>query len=168
MFEGAHIVETVGQFDEYDADVGDHGEKHFADIFRLAVFAIGELDFFYFGDAVDDVGDLVAEGVGYLPTGNGGVFNGVVKQAGSDGGGIELHLGEDEGDFQWMQGKWFAGRAFLSGVVLEGKVVGALDDGDVVCGTIAAHSGQQHLEGIGEVSIVSVRGRSGGVRGDHG
>ena len=61
MLEGAHVVEPVGQLDQDHADVGDHGEQHLAHVLGLAVFAIGELDFVDFGDALDDVGDLVAE-----------------------------------------------------------------------------------------------------------
>ena len=39
----------------------DHGQQHLADVLRLAVFAVGELDFVDLGDALDDVRDLLAE-----------------------------------------------------------------------------------------------------------
>ena len=61
VLQGAHIMEAVGKFDEHDAHIGDHGQQHLADVFRLAVFAIGELDLVDVGDALDDAGNLRAE-----------------------------------------------------------------------------------------------------------
>ena len=61
MFERAHIVQAVSQLDEHDAHIGDHGEQHLANVFSLAVFAIGELDLVDLSDALDDVGDLITE-----------------------------------------------------------------------------------------------------------
>jgi len=48
-------------------------------------FAIGELDLVDIGDALDDVGHLVAEAGGNLLIGGGRVLNRVVQQAGGDG-----------------------------------------------------------------------------------
>ena len=63
VLERAHVVQAVGELDDDDADVGDHGEQHLADVLGLMVFAIGELDLVEFGDAFDDVCDLFAEAV---------------------------------------------------------------------------------------------------------
>src|SRR5271163_421184 len=38
IFERAHVVQAVGEFDHHHADVVDHGEEHLADVFGLAVF----------------------------------------------------------------------------------------------------------------------------------
>ena len=105
MLQGAHVVEAVGELDDDDADVGDHGEEHLADVLGLMVFAVGELDFVELGDAFDDVGDLLAEALFDLFGGDVGVFDGVVQQAGGDGGGVHLELGEDEGDLERMDGR---------------------------------------------------------------
>jgi hypothetical protein len=96
VLEGAHVVEAVGELDDDDADVGDHGEEHLADVLGLVIFAVGELDFVELGDAFDDVGDLLAEALFDLFGGDVGVFDGVVEEAGGDGGGVHLELGEDE------------------------------------------------------------------------
>ena len=93
MFQGAHVVETIGEFDEHHANIGDHGEEHFSDVFRLAILAIGKLDLVDFGDAVDDVGNLFAEGFSNFAAGHGGIFDCIVKQAGGNGGRIQLHFG---------------------------------------------------------------------------
>ncbi len=54
--------------------------------------------------------------------GDGGVFNGVVKQAGGDGGGVELHLGEDFRDFQRMDDVGLAGSAQLALVIVDAEL----------------------------------------------
>ena len=61
VLEGAHVVQAVGEFDEDDADVVDHGQHHLAEVFGLRFFAGGEVDLADLGDALDDVGDLLAE-----------------------------------------------------------------------------------------------------------
>ncbi len=66
VLERAHVVQAVGELDDDDADVGDHGQQHLADVFGLVVFAVGELDLVELGDAFDDVGDLLAEALGDL------------------------------------------------------------------------------------------------------
>ena len=79
VLERAHVVEAVGELDDDDAHVGDHGEQHLADVLGLVVLAVGELDFVELGDAFDDVGDLLAEAAGNVGGGDVGVFDGVVQ-----------------------------------------------------------------------------------------
>ena len=138
MLEGAHVVEAVGQLDEDHAHVADHGEEHLADVLGLAVFAIRELDFVDFCDAFDDVRDLLAEFRDDVFGGDGGIFDGVVEEAGGDGGGVELHLREDDGDLERMQDVGLAGGAELSVVVLKAELPGLADDVDVVGGAVGA------------------------------
>ena len=66
VLERAHVVQAVGELDDDDANVGDHGEQHLADVLGLVVFAVGELDLVELGDAFDDVRDLLAEALGDL------------------------------------------------------------------------------------------------------
>ncbi len=94
MLERAHVVQAVGELDDDDADVADHGEEHLADVLSLAVFAVGELDFVELGDAFDDVRDLLAEFAVDVFGGDGGVFDRVMQQACGDGGGVHLQFGE--------------------------------------------------------------------------
>ena len=85
MFERAHVVQSVGEFDEYDADVIDHGEHHLAQVFSLRFLARGEIDLADLGDAFDDVRDLLTKFFADVDDGDRGVFDGVVEQAGGDG-----------------------------------------------------------------------------------
>ena len=50
-----------------------------------------------------------------------GVFDGVVQQAGGDGGGVHLQLGENEGDFERMDDVGFTRGALLAFVLFAGR-----------------------------------------------
>ena len=52
--------------------------------------------------------------------------------------GIHFHVGEDVADFEGMNEVGFAGGAVLTGVVLLGKFVGALDEVEIVVRTVFA------------------------------
>ena len=152
-------MQPVGQLDENDAHIADHGEQHLADVFGLAIFAVRELDLVDLGDAFDDVGDLVAEVCGDVGGGDGGVFDSVVEQAGSDGGGVELHLRQDERDLKRMQDVGLAGRADLALMVLEAELPGAADNVDVVVGTVGPDGIEQRAElGVRKAAGIHWRG----------
>jgi hypothetical protein len=167
VLEGAHVVQAVGELDEDDADIADHSEEHLADVLGLAVFAIGELDFVDFGDALDDVGDLLAEFGDDVFGGDGGVFDGVVEEAGGDGGGVELHLGEDEGDLQRMEDVGLAGGAELAVMVLEAELPGLADDVGVVGGTIGVDGVQEPAKLLPEQVRDPLNGERGGLNTRH-
>src|SRR5208337_5371908 len=61
VFERAHVVQPVGEFDKHHADVIDHGQHHLAQVFRLRLFARGKVDLVDLGNAFDDVGNLLAK-----------------------------------------------------------------------------------------------------------
>ncbi len=102
VLERAHVVQAVGQLDEHHADVVDHGQHHLAQVFGLLFFARGEVDFADLGDALDDVGDLLAEFLADVDDGDGGVFDRIVQQSGGDGDRVHFHFGENERDFERM------------------------------------------------------------------
>ncbi len=159
VLEGAHVVEAVGELDEDDADVGDHGQQHLADVFCLAVFAIGELNFVDLGDAFDDVGDLIAEAGFNLLTGGGRVFDGVVEEAGGDGGRVHLHFGENFSHFKRMDDVGLARGTHLALVVLDAEVPGFADEIYVFVGTIGLYLAEEGFKA--DVNGVVLRGRRG-------
>ncbi len=169
VLERAHVVEPVGELDDDDADVVDHGEEHLADVLGLRVFAVGELDLVELGDAVDDVRDLLAEAFVDLVGGDVGVFDGVVKQAGGDRGGVHLELGEHLGYFEGMDDVGLAGGALLTLVLLLREDPGSANQVLVVAGAVRAQRGKHVLEPVFEVKwIVWVWrgcGCGGAVRG---
>ena len=146
VFEGAHVVEAVGQLDEHDAHVGHHGQQHLAHVLGLAVFAVGELDLVDLGDAIDDVRHLVAEsGVDFL-AGGGRVFHRVMEEAGGDGRGVQLHLGQDFRHFEGVNDVGLAGSAHLAGMMLDAELPGFANEGDVFAGAVGLDLAQEGFE----------------------
>ena len=167
MLEGAHVVQAVSQLDEHHAHVFHHGQEHLADVFGLAVFAVGKLDFVDFGDALDDVGHLVAElGLDFF-VGGGRVFNRIVQQAGGDGGRVHLHLRQHLGYLERVDDVGLAGGAHLAFMMLDAELPCLADEGDVFTGTVGVDVLEQRFktlvdgvaDGIGRSSLRFRRGR---------
>ena len=137
VFERPHVVQAVGELDDDDAYVADHGEEHLADVLGLVIFAVGEFDLVEFGDAFDDVGDLIVEAFGDLGGCDVGVFDGVVEQAGGDGGRIHFEVGEDLADFEGMDDVGLARGAVLAGVLLDAEGPCLADEVEIVLGAVA-------------------------------
>jgi hypothetical protein len=135
-FKRAHVVETVGKFDDDDAKVGDHGEKHLADVFCLMVFAVCELDFVELGNAFNDVRDLLTEAARDFCGGNVSVFYCIVQKACSDGGGIHFQFCEDDCDFKRVPNVELTGGAELACMLLNAEVPCGANEIEIVIGTI--------------------------------
>ena len=136
VFEGAHVVQAVGELDEHYADVVDHGEHHLAQVFGLRFFARGEINLADLGDAFDDVRDLLTKFFADIDDGDRGVFDRVVQQAGGDRDRVHFHLGEHLRHFEWVNQVRLTRGAGLAFVMLQGVVVGFLNDGEIVLRTI--------------------------------
>ena len=139
MLEGAHVVQAVGELDEDDADVVDHGEHHLAQVLGLLLLAGGEVDLADLGDAFDDMSDLLAEFLANVDDGDGGVLDRIVEKSGGDGDRVHFHFGENQSNFERMNQVRLAGGAGLAFVMLQGIVVGFLDDGEIVLRTVLLH-----------------------------
>ena len=146
-FEGAHIVDAVGKLDEDDADVVDHGEKHFADVFRLARFR---------APCMLRRPILVTPSTRRATSSPNrswrresrkfGVFDDVVEKCGGESGGIQTHVREDVGDFEKVSDVGIAGTAELVAVAFGGDIKGAADQPGIIGRTIGAELGQELLE----------------------
>ena len=77
--QGAHVVQSVCQFDEDDADVPGHGQHHLAQVFGLLLGLGLELDLGDLGHAIHQLGHFFAEFPGQLFLGNAGVLDHVVQ-----------------------------------------------------------------------------------------
>ena len=129
--ERAHVVEAVGQLDQDHPDVGGHRHHHLAVVLGLALVAALEGDPGQLGDAVDQLGDLLAELVADLLEAGAGVLDRVVQQRRAERLGVEPHAGADLGDPDRVGDELVAGVAQLVGVAVAGEVEGALDRGAV-------------------------------------
>ncbi len=126
VFERPHVVQTVGELDDDDADVLRHGDEHLADVLRLLLFVSRQRDFAEFGDAVDELGDLIAEDVPDVVQGDIGVFHGVVQDGGDDGLVIHAEIEQDARDRDRMHDVRLSGITALVFMGLRSELVGRL------------------------------------------
>src|SRR5665213_447007 len=116
--QSAHVMQAVGQLDQDDADIVDHGQQHLADAFSLAFLARGQIELAELGDPVDAAGHFVAEPLGDLFDRRGGVFDHIVEEPGLEADHVHVHVGELAGDQQRMGHVRFAGHSHLPKVPL--------------------------------------------------
>ncbi len=76
--ERAHVVRSVGELHQDDADVARHGEDHLAEVLGLFLLARREVDLADLGHAVDERSDLRPEDLLDLLDARQRVFDGVV------------------------------------------------------------------------------------------
>ena len=149
-------MEPVGQLDQDDAEVADHGQEHLAEGLGLLLFlrdvgVAGDL-----GDAVDELGDVVAE---HLLQ---GLFRGervledVVEQPDGDGGLVEAHLRENVRDLEGVDEIRLARAADLPAMLPRREDVGPLQQLLVEVRLIALDL----LEDLFEADHGDVTGRS--------
>ena len=136
VFEGSHVVQSVGQLDQNHPDVVDHGEHHLAQIFGLRFFSSGKIYFADLGDALDDVGNLLAELFANVDDGDGSIFDGIVKQPGGNGHRIHLHLSQNQRHFEGMDKVGLARSAGLAIMILQGIFVGFFYNRQIVVRTV--------------------------------
>ncbi len=61
VLERAHVVQAIGELDQDDPDVVDHGQDHLAEVLGLGLLLARELELRDLGHALDDVRDVRAE-----------------------------------------------------------------------------------------------------------
>ncbi len=141
-----HVVQAIGELDEDDADVVDHRQQHLAEVLRLPLLARRERDGADLGHPFDDVRDVGAEELGDALDRGQGVLDDVVQEAGGDGDGVELHVGEEIGDGERVDEVGLPGMADLA-LVLEGREhVGPPEQLDVGVGGVGPHFFEEILE----------------------
>ena len=139
MLQRPHVVQTVGQLHQQDADVLGDGEDEFAQVLGLARVLGLELQPRQLGDPLDQRGDLLAEAFGDVVAGGRGVLNHVVQQGGDDGGGVEPVVGQDPRDLDGMGEIGIARGPQLRAVHLHRIDIGAVQQRLVRGGIIGAH-----------------------------
>ena len=117
----AHVVQAVGELDQDDPHVGGHRDHHLAVVLRLRLVARLEGDAGQLGDAVDDLGDLLAEALAHLLDRGRGVLDGVVQQRRAQRLGVQAHARADPRHADRMHDEVLARLAPLVGVVLAGE-----------------------------------------------
>ena len=131
VLQRPHVVEPVGELDEDDANVVDNRHEHLAEALGLPLLARRELQAGQLRDALDDVGDALAEELADLFDRVRRVLDDVVQKARGDRDDIQPQIGEDHRDAQRMDEVRLARSARLA-LMLEGReLVGAAEQLDV-------------------------------------
>ncbi len=94
----AHVVQSVGQFDQQDPPVLGHGDEHLADRRRLLGLFGVEFEPVELGHAVHDRGHLFAEFASEPLGRHPGVLDGVVQQRRGDRRLVHAQIGRDVRD----------------------------------------------------------------------
>ncbi len=142
----AHVVQTIGELHQDDADVIHHRQQHLAEVFRLPLFAGRERNCADFGDAFDDVGDFLAEQLFNALGGGERILDDVVEQPGRHGRHIELHFGKKVRDFERMNQIRLTRMADLPLMLECREYVGAAEQLKVGLGAVTPHFFEERFE----------------------
>ena len=113
VLDRAQVVEAVGELDQDHADVLRHRDDQLPVVLGLCVLAALEVDPGQLRDALDEVGDLVAELVLDLLGLVLGVLDDVVEERSRDRLLVEMELGEDFRDTERVVDELLARAALL-------------------------------------------------------
>jgi len=114
VLDRAHVVEAVGELDQDHPHVLGHRHDHLPVVLGLGLLAALELDPRQLGDALDQVGDLVAELAAHLLDVGVGVLDDVVEQRGGDRLLVEMEARADLRHAPGVMDEVLAGAALLA------------------------------------------------------
>ena len=129
IVERAHVVQPVGKLDQQDPHVGGDGEQQLAQVFRLHRLLGDEVELFQLGQAVDQLGDVLAEFLADILLRRRGILDRIVQERGHDGGIVQLEVGQDGRNFQRMREIGVAGGPLLAAMGQHGINIGAIQQG---------------------------------------
>jgi len=149
-------------------------QQHFAEALGLAFLGVEDVEFAELGDAIDAVGDLIAEALADIVGGHAGIFDEIVQQAGFDGDQVHAHVGEDVGNHEGVDHVRLAGLTQLAFMQFDGQAEGFFDGGEVVARAVLADLGFKFDEelfdaigGRGDWRFVGGAGNAGNLGGHY-
>ncbi len=164
-FQGAHIVQAVGQLDHQHPHVAGDGQDELAQVFGLAGVLGGQLQPRQLGHTLHQLADLGAEQLVDVGAGDRGVLDHIVQQGGDDGGGVQPIVGQYARHLDRMGEVGVAGRASLRAVHAHGVDIGAIEQRLVRRGVVALDLldqlilAQQFGPGLGRLRLCRLSGR---------
>jgi hypothetical protein len=135
--ERAHVVQPVGELDQDDADVARHRQQHLLQARGLRLGARLEVELGELADPIDQLGDLLAEGLGQLRLVDRGVLDDVVQQRGDQTLVVHAHLGQDARNRQRVIDIGLARLALLALVRFGAEQIGVVARLDLIRRQIA-------------------------------
>ena len=122
-----HVVKSVAELDQHDADVLRHRQEHLADVLRMLLLGAERRELAELGHAIDKGSDFVAEAFGDLCRGHARVLGDIVKEGRDEGRCIEAEIGEDQGGFGGVRDVRLARGADLLAMRLDREEEGVVD-----------------------------------------
>ncbi len=130
--QGTHVVQTIGELDQDDADILGHRQHHLLKIFRLGLGLGFKLQMGQFGDAIDNIGHRSAK----LPFDAGvvdfGIFDHVMQHGRHQALMVHVHAGQNIGNRQWVSHIGLATLASLAIVGLLSVEIGTPNPSDLL------------------------------------
>ena len=123
--EGPHVVQAVSQFDDDDAHVLGHGQKHFTHTVELLVFFRPIIETAQFRDAIDEEGHFFAEIFFNIIEGHDRIFNDIVQEGRRNGRRVDFHFRQDLGYGQRVENVRFPTDAELFLMGFTGNLIGS-------------------------------------------
>jgi len=114
-------VQPVRKLHHDDANVVDHGQEHFPDIFGLPRLGSQQVQPVDFRNAFDQAGDVRAKPLHDARRGYACVLHHIVQQGGAKRRNVELHVRQDVRHFEGMREVRVAGLAQLRAVLFGGE-----------------------------------------------
>ena len=144
--ERAHIVQPVRQFDQHDADIFGHRQKHFPEIFQLLVFFVLVMKLRELRHAVHERGDFFSEKRLDIRKRMLRILHDIVQKRRRDARGVHLELRQNVGDGERMNDVRLPRLAFLRRVRLRRQRIRLLNHGQRVrIREVAFHARHQVL-----------------------
>ena len=128
----AHVVQAIGELDQDDAQILRHRQQQLAEAFCLTLGPAHALDLADLGNAVYQLGNVLAELLRDFIFGYTGIFDNVMQDRCDQCCCIHAHFGEDARDRQRVKNVGLAGFALLALVFPCAELIGAADFPDLV------------------------------------
>ena len=136
----AHVVGAIGQFNQQHPDVLGHGQEKLAKILGLFGLIGLQFDPRQLGDAVDQTANAGSKFLVDIGARGVGVFDSIMQEGGDNGVHVQLHIGQDAGDFDRMREIRVARGTLLRAVHSHGVDIGAVKQRLVHARVVAAHT----------------------------
>ena len=141
---GPHVVQTVRQFYQNNADILCHRKEHLSQVFCLLLDLIRRIfQLCQLRDTAYNQGHLRAELLGQLFFGHDGIFDNVVQKACRDRLLVELQICQDNCHTERMDDVRFPALSFLVLMCIRCHAVCFFDQGNIVRWMIFFHRSDQ-------------------------
>ncbi len=146
MLKRSHIMQSIGELDDHDADIIRHRQDHFAEILGLLLLGTLERDLPDFRHPIDKMHHILAELPFQLAGRRHRIFQRIVQQAGDDRRHIGFQRGQHTGHGNRMFDIGLSGTSRLAFMRLGRKLIGPSYHPNISVGLIRLDPLQQLID----------------------